>query len=138
MNFPFYIGDGNQKQRTVPVQLPVSQRAKQNDPRNYIADAGLVEASNVAMLLGQPLLLTGEPGTGKTQFANSLAWELGLDRPLQFDTKSTSTANDLFYTYDALRRFQDAQSGITQPSALPYLTYRALGSAILRTISAKF
>jgi len=56
------------------------------------------------------LLLTGEPGTGKTQFAYSLAWTLGFDTPLKFETKSTSTARDLFYTYDALKRFQDIQS----------------------------
>jgi MoxR-like ATPase len=78
-------------------------------------------------------LLTGEPGSGKTQLAYSLAWELGFDEPLKFETKSTSTATDLFYTYDALRRFQDAQSSKTPSNALPYLTYNALGSAILQT-----
>ena len=82
------------------------------------------------LLLGQPLLLTGEPGTGKTQFAYSVAWELGFEEPLKFETKSTSTARELFYNYDSLKQFQDAQSGTTNRSALNYLTYRALGTAI--------
>ena len=55
-------------------------------------DEGLVDAVNVALMLRQPLLLTGEPGTGKTQLAFSVAWELGLDIPLVFETKSTSVA----------------------------------------------
>jgi MoxR-like ATPase len=65
-------------------------------PEKYIADPGLAHACNVALLLGQPLLLTGEPGTGKTLFAYSLARELGLGAPLKFETKSNSTARDLF------------------------------------------
>jgi MoxR-like ATPase len=84
------------------------------------------------MLLGQPLLLTGEPGCGKTLFAYSLAWELGFGEPLKFETKSTSVARDLFYTYDALKRFQNAQSGL-KTAVLDYLQYNALGAAIVRT-----
>jgi MoxR-like ATPase len=78
------------------------------------------------------LLLTGEPGTGKTQLAYSLAWELGLDEPLKFETKSTSTASDLFYSYNALGHFHAAQAGEGSRRALDYMTYNALGIAILR------
>lgn len=131
MTFPFYKGDGKQRDR--PMRLPQSHRADLTKPEHYLADPGLRDACNVALLLGQPLLLTGEPGTGKTQFAYSLAWELGLDKPLKFETKSTSTARDLFYTYDALKRFQDIQSGSIVESVLPYLFYQALGLAIVRT-----
>src|SRR5262249_52414736 len=112
--------------------VPGSRRAEQTKPEGYLADAGLVDAVNVALLLGQPLLLTGEPGTGKTQLAYSLAWELGLDEPLKFETKSTSTASDLFYTYNALGHFHAAQCGEASRRALDYLTYNALGIAILR------
>lgn len=133
MKFPFYIGDGKRKQPDTPATLPVSRRAEFMKPENYLADPGLRDACNVALLLGQPLLLTGEPGTGKTLFAYSLAWELGFDEPLKFETKSTSTARDLFYSYDTLRQFQDAQSGKVDRKPLDYLTYNALGIAILLT-----
>ncbi|MCP3931391.1 MAG: MoxR family ATPase, partial [Bacteroidetes bacterium] len=91
---------------------------------------------NVALLLGQPLLLTGEPGTGKTQLAYSLAYQLGLGKLLKFDTKSTSTACDLFYIYDALGRFHAIQEAKvseknTLKRAVDYLTYNALGKAII-------
>ena len=133
MKFPFYRGNGQQQFETVPA-LPVPRRSQLLKPEAYLADEGLRDACNVALLLGQPLLLTGEPGAGKTQFAYSFAWEMGFGEPLKFETKSTSNATDLFYIYDALRRFQDAQTGnpIAQ-SALPYLSYQALGLAILRT-----
>jgi len=133
MKLPFYVGDGSRQPSRSPATLPVSQRSRLLSPENYVADSGLRDACNVALLLGQPLLLTGEPGTGKTQFAYSLAWELGFDPPLKFETKSTTTARDLFYTYDALRRFQDIQGGSTSTSLLSYITYQALGLAILRT-----
>lgn len=133
MKFPFYSGIGNRQKSELPVTLPVSPRSQLLQPENYIADAGLKDACNVALLLGQPLLLTGEPGTGKTQLAYSLAWELGLGEPLKFETKSTSVARELFYTYDALKRFQDLQSGVTETKFLDYITFQALGLAILRS-----
>lgn len=133
MKFPFYKGDGSRAPNKSSQDLPFSRRSQLLKPEHYIADRGLRDACNVALLLGQPLLLTGEAGTGKTQFAYSLAWELGFEPPLRFETKSNSTARDLFYTYDALKRFQDAQSGGVSLSPLDYITYQALGLAILRT-----
>jgi MoxR-like ATPase len=133
VKFPFYKGDGTRSRSESPADLPSSRRSQLLKPEYYTADPGLRDACNVALLLGQPLLLTGEPGTGKTQFAYSLAWELGFEIPLKFETKSNSAARDLFYTYDALKRFQDAQSGAISSSPLDYITYQALGLAILRT-----
>ncbi|BAY41493.1 ATPase-like protein (plasmid) [Nostoc sp. NIES-2111] len=133
MNYPFYLGNGTRQELSLPVSLPNSPRSQLLKPENYIADSGLKDACNVALLLGQPLLLTGEPGTGKTQLAYSLAWELGLNAPLKFETKSTSVARELFYTYDALKRFQDLQTGAASNKILDYIVYQALGLAILRT-----
>ncbi len=130
MKYPFYTGNRENRQKK-PANLPVSRRAGQEDPAGYLPDPGLVDAVNVALLLGQPLLLTGEPGTGKTQLAYSVAWELGFDLPLKFETKSTSTAKELFYAYDTLGRFHAAQTGEGSQNSLEYLTYNALGRAIL-------
>ena len=132
MESKFYTGQGKMHMERVK-DLPAPRRTQWLAPDKYIPDEGLVDAANVALILGQPLLLTGEPGTGKTQFAYSLSWELGLGDPLKFETKSTSSARDLFYTYDALKRFQDIQSEVASDNILPYITYQALGLAILRT-----
>src|SRR5436305_12540044 len=106
-----------------------------NDPAGYLADEGLRDAVNVALMLGQPLLVTGEPGTGKTQLAASIAFELGLSAPLIFHTKTTSTARDLFYRYDALGHFHDAQSRKDETRVEDYIHYEALGLALLLSMS---
>ena len=64
VSFPFITGKATQPP-TQPVDLPQPSKAKQLDPAGYLVDQPLVDAINVALLLSQPLLLTGEPGTGK-------------------------------------------------------------------------
>jgi MoxR-like ATPase len=71
----------------------------------------LVAAINVALALGAPLLLTGEPGTGKTQVAFYLAWYFGLEAErsfFQMDVRSTSSASDLLYQFDTVAYFHAA------------------------------
>jgi MoxR-like ATPase len=118
---------------TEALALPVPFVADRGDPKDYIMDQGLEDAANTALQLGQPLLLTGEPGTGKTQFAHFLAWHLGLDAPFEFHTKSTSVATDLFYSYDAVRRFHVAHTG-KDADEREFIRYNALGRAILRSL----
>jgi MoxR-like ATPase len=129
-----YTGKPSTVRRTTPVTLPTLNLEKMADPAGYLPDEGLVDAVNVALMLRQPLLLTGEPGTGKTQLAFSVAWELGLEPPLVFETKSTSMSRDLFYTFDNLRRFQAAHTAERDLDPRGFIQFNALGLAIIRTL----
>lgn len=111
-------------------------------PAGYIASKGLANAVNVALAIGRPLLLTGEPGTGKTQLAYRLAAELGLGEPLRFNTKSSSVATELFYQFDNVAHFAASQLAALSGKegadkaveARDYIRYSALGEAILRSL----
>jgi MoxR-like ATPase len=63
--------------------------------------AALVDAVNVALAVGAPLLLTGEPGTGKTQVAHYLAWYFDIEL-FALHVASTTTREDLLYSFDAV------------------------------------
>jgi MoxR-like ATPase len=130
MSYPYY---SDTPKPTTAVELPLSQYQQQTAPENYLPDKGLVDAVNVALMLGQPLLLTGEAGAGKTQLAYHLALQLGLGEPLKFNTKSDSKAKDLFYLYDYLAHFHAAQNKQQAQKSTAYITYNAFGLAILRT-----
>ncbi len=118
-------------------ELPdYSTNDKTHDPKLYIPSEELINSVNVALALGQPLLLTGEPGTGKTQLAKHVAWYFNLGTPIRYNAQTTSTASDLFYQYDALRHFQYAQNQneILSPDDIEkrFINYKGrLGEAIL-------
>lgn len=126
----YLTGTPNDAQKNRWQQLPVSHVAEMGDPKGYQTHAALIDAINVAIVLGKPLLVTGEPGCGKTELGNYVAWAVDLWPPLRFDTKSTMSARDLFYQVDTLGRFYAAQ--IKQDTdARRFITYQALGLAIL-------
>jgi MoxR-like ATPase len=76
----------------------------------YVATPDLMMAVNAAVTLARPLLIKGEPGTGKTQLAEEIA--RSLDRPLyEWHIKSTSKAQQGLYEYDAVSRLRDSQLG---------------------------
>ncbi len=76
----------------------------------YVATDELKLAVNAAVTLGRPLLIKGEPGTGKTQLAQEVAHALG--RPLyEWHVKSTTKAQQGLYEYDAVSRLRDSQLG---------------------------
>jgi MoxR-like ATPase len=103
-----------------------------DDPADYEADPGLRDAVNVALLLGRPLLLTGRPGTGKSQFADRVAWEFGLAPVLRFEAKSVSEAQDLFYRFDMVGRLAAAQQGFKASAEVQdHLYLAAMGKAVL-------
>jgi MoxR-like ATPase len=76
----------------------------------YVATPDLMMAVNAAVILARPLLIKGEPGTGKTQLAEEIA--RALERPLyEWHIKSTSKAQHGLYEYDAVSRLRDSQLG---------------------------
>lgn len=77
---------------------------------NYIATKELQLAVNAAITLERPLLIKGEPGTGKTMLAEELAQSLGTDL-IQWHIKSTTKAQQGLYEYDAVSRLRDSQLG---------------------------
>jgi MoxR-like ATPase len=131
MSSPFPFGPHAPPEKPAPFAFEPPTFSRVQSPSGYLPDPGLVDAVNVALLLGQPLLVTGEPGTGKTQLAAGVAYQLGLNDPLVFETKSTTTARDLFYSFDHVGRFRNAQIGAVV-EVRHFLAYNALGEAILR------
>ncbi|MFE5485418.1 AAA family ATPase [Streptomyces sp. NPDC056527] len=118
-------------------RLGVRRRLVQNHhPRPAETDA-----VNAALYLRRPLLVTGNPGTGKSTLAHAVAHELGLGRVLRWPIVSRSTLQDGLYRYDAIGRLQDvqlerAQAGSTIPAATPagigsYIRLGPLGTALL-------
>ncbi len=89
---------------------PASQSARFNGSEHYVATDDLKLAVNAALTLQRPLLIKGEPGTGKTMLAEEVAAALG--RPLlQWHIKSTTKAQQGLYEYDAVSRLRDSQLG---------------------------
>ncbi len=78
---------------------------------NYVATDDLQLAVNAAVALEKPLLIKGEPGTGKTLLAEELAQALGK-RLIQWHIKSTTKAQQGLYEYDAVSRLRDSQLGV--------------------------
>lgn len=77
---------------------------------DYIADKDLLVAVNAAIQLERPLLVKGEPGTGKTELARQIASALGLQL-IEWNVKSTTKAQQGLYEYDAVSRLRDSQLG---------------------------
>jgi len=74
----------------------------------FQVDSPLETAMNMALAVGAPLLLTGEPGTGKTQVAWYLGWYFGIP-VFPYQVRSTSTADDMKYDFDAVAYLRNAQ-----------------------------
>ncbi len=95
----------------------------------YIAGEELRASVNVAVTLERPLLVRGEPGTGKTLLAEAVAQALGMEL-LVWGVKSTTRAQDGLYVYDTVQRLYDSQFGDGDPSDIArYIRLGRLGEA---------
>ena len=81
-----------------------------NSTKDYVASEELMASVNIAMALEKPLLIKGEPGTGKTQLAQAVAQALNK-RLIIWNIKSTTKAQDGLYIYDTIQRLYDGQFG---------------------------
>lgn len=86
------------------------QAMKFSGTKDYVATEDLTVAVNAAVTLERPLLIKGEPGTGKTELAKQVAKGLGLEM-IEWNIKSTTKAQQGLYEYDAVSRLRDSQLG---------------------------
>ncbi len=112
-----------------------------NENDYYKPSDELLAAVNTALFLQRPLLLSGDPGTGKTECADFIARQLKqlhpdkfkTDRALRFNTKSVSQSSDLFYQYDAVAHFGDKENRQKES----FISFNSLGVALLATQDVK-
>ncbi len=86
------------------------KRMKFTGTEDYVATPDMTVAVNAAITLERPLLVKGEPGTGKTELARQIAASLGLPL-IEWHVKSTTKAAQGLYEYDAVSRLRDSQLG---------------------------
>ena len=144
-NWKIYQGDGELgRDMTLPEAPPWRQfrddlggAIDQQDlkGKNFKPPAEAIEMVNAALSLRRPLLITGNPGTGKSSLAYAVARELGFGNVLKWSITTRSTLQEGLYSYDAIARLQDAQvSGQKDLENVGnYITLGALGAAFLPT-----
>lgn len=101
----------------------------EKDARRFVPGKALETAINTAIAVSEPLLITGEAGTGKTQAAYYAAYKLDIEPVIHFQVKSDSTAKDLLYHFDTVRYFHDAHFSEGKLDKQDYVEKRALYEA---------
>ena len=144
-SWKIYRGDG-QLQENIQLPPPPSWRQFKDDAKGALEQQQLkgkafqppavaIEMVNAALALRRPLLITGNPGTGKSSLAYAVARELGLGTVLKWAITTRTTLKDGLYSYDAIARLQDAQARGTdnRQETGNYITLGALGTAFWAT-----
>jgi len=142
-SWKIYQGDGATRQNIKFPEAP-PWRQFRDDVQGVIEQQNLkgatfkppdeaIEMVNAALSLRRPLLITGNPGTGKSSSAYAVARELGLGNVLKWAITTRSTLKDGLYSYDAIARLQDAQASQqdNRQETGNYITLAALGAAFL-------
>ena len=107
----------------------MKERKRFTGSDSYVASKELMNAVNVAIALEKPLLIKGEPGTGKTMLAEAIAESLGMKLVI-WGIKSTTRAQEGLYVYDTVQRLYDSQFGEGDVSDIKqYIKLGKLGEA---------
>jgi MoxR-like ATPase len=119
-----------------PSVHAVAPEDLQHDAPPFLPDRHTIQMVNAAIYLRRPLLLTGNPGTGKTSLAYAIAHELNLGRVLRWSINSRSILREGLYDYDAIGRLQHAalrreQGGGDALELGDFIALRPLGTALL-------
>src|SRR3954447_10103617 len=117
------------RQRLESRRLPTALHNLAESAKFFQLDRRLETAINMALAVGAPLLLTGEPGTGKTQVAWYLGWYFGIP-VFPYQVRSTATADDMKYDFDAMAYLRNAQQkDVPERSRETFLRPKALWQA---------
>jgi MoxR-like ATPase len=107
-----------------------TENMRLNNNTSYVASQELLDVVNIAITLEKPLLIKGEPGTGKTMLAHAIAES--MNKPLLiWNIKSTTKAQDGLYTYDVVQRLYDSQFGENVDDIRKYIHYGKMGEAFM-------
>ena len=135
-NYNFY----ENKKKDPKFELDPKMQLPYIEPgEGYVPSEALIQAVNVAIMLQKPLLLTGAPGTGKSDLAYHIANHFGWGEVEHFATRTDSVSTDLLYRYDSLAHFHkvniDKACELTANEIeASFIKYQALGQAICDSI----